>query len=61
MQIEIKKEITGRFVVITVEEDACEDFFGTELLQYNNIKGIMGGQVRKVDDEIQYVYDVQNG
>lgn len=56
MRIEVVQEITGRFMRIAVEEER-EDF-GTEMLKYNDVEGIMGPQIYMVDKEPRFMYEV---
>lgn len=56
MRIDIVQELTGRFVRIKVEEDSGH--FGTEMLKYNDVEGIIGAQIHNVDSEPRFMYPV---
>lgn len=56
MRIDIVQELTGRFVRIRMEEDGgC---FGTEMLKYNDVEGIIGAEIHNVDRQLQFMYPV---
>lgn len=56
MRIDIVQELTGRFVRIRMEENGgC---FGTEMLKYNDVEGIIGAEIHNVDREPQFMYPV---
>lgn len=56
MEIEMIRELTGKYVKITVEDKAGE--FGEGILRYNHLEGILGAQVRQVDNKPQYLYEI---
>lgn len=58
MRIDIVQELTGRFMRVMVEED--REHFGTDMLSYNDVEGIMSAEIHNVDREPQFVYQVGN-
>lgn len=56
MEIEMIRELTGKYMKITVEDKAGE--FGEGILRYNHLKGILGAQVHQVDNKPQYLYEI---
>lgn len=56
MRIEIVQELTGRYMKISVEQE--EENFGTTLLKYNEVKGILGAEIHCVDNEPRYLYEI---
>ncbi|MCM1244544.1 MAG: FHA domain-containing protein [Roseburia sp.] len=54
MRVDVVQELTGRFVRIMVEKDS--GYFGTEMLKYNEVEGIMGAEIHHVDSETRLMY-----
>lgn len=58
MKIEMVQELTGRYMRIT--KDEREEDFGQNMLNYNQIEGILPAKIHQVDNQFQYLYDVGN-
>lgn len=56
MRINIVQELTGRVMEIVLEMET--DHFGAEVLKYNEVEGLIGPQIRRIDKESRYVYEV---
>ena len=56
MKIEMNQELTGRVVKIVLDEE--RESFGTEMLQHNSVKGLIGACVHNVDQSSLYLYEV---
>lgn len=58
MDIKIVQEFSGRYLKIYLEEDPGS--FGTEMLSYNEVEGVLGAEIHHVDDTDWFLYSVHD-
>lgn len=56
MRIDIVQELTGRVMEIALE--AQTNHFGAEVLKYNEVEGLIGPKIRRIDQETRYAFGI---
>lgn len=58
LEIQIVQELSGRYLKINAEGNT--ENFGAEMLEYNEVEGVIGAEIYRVDNTDWYLYSVHD-